>query len=116
MKKYSECNAREKKAWNNIKFAASDYIFSTMNGCLDTSPEDEDHKNYLSTLKDLEELKSTVYQEATTAIYREGSCHFGAGAESYLKDIRFCGKEFLMEVVDHYCRKYQQEALDELGE
>lgn len=112
--KYSECNARQKKAWTNIKNAASQIIFENLNGCLDSEPGDEYYDSCLATLKDLDGLKAEVYKEATTSIYREGSCFFGSSAESELKDIRFCGKDFLMKIVDHYCKKYQTEALSEL--
>ena len=114
--KYSECDERQKKAWSNIKWAANDFIFGIMNGCLDTEKGSDEYNSYLNTLKNLEELKDTVYQEATTNVYREGSVYFGALAESMVKDIRFCGKEFLMKTVNHYCTKFQQEALSELGE
>lgn len=114
--KYGECNARQKKAWKNIKYAATSIIFETMNGCLDSAPGDEYYDSCLATLKDLEGLKTTVYEAATSCIYGEGYCHFGPGAESFLRDIRFCGKEFLMDIVTKYCVKYQAEALDELGE
>ena len=33
---------------------------------------------------------------ATTDLYDDGSCCFNQAAERYLKDIRFCGKEWLM--------------------
>ena len=112
--KYSECNARQKKAWRNIKNAASDYIFGLMNGCFDSDAEGQQYNDYKNALEDLDGLIATVYSEATHTIYTGGGCMFGAGAESYLKDIRFCGKEFLMKVTTHYCKKYQQEALAEI--
>lgn len=112
--KFSECNARQIKAWKNIKYAASDYIFGMMNGCLDNPKDSKEYKDYMDGLTDLENLISTVYKEAITNVYEEGCCSFGAGAEAYIRDIRFCGKEFIMQVVTHYCKKYQQEALDDL--
>ena len=33
---------------------------------------------------------------ATTDLYDDGSCCFNQAAERYLKDIRFCGKEWLV--------------------
>ncbi|MBR0198575.1 MAG: hypothetical protein IJQ42_00230 [Oscillospiraceae bacterium] len=33
---------------------------------------------------------------ATTDVYDDGSCCFSHAAASYLKDIRFCGREWLM--------------------
>lgn len=112
--KFSECNARQKKAWKNIKWAASDYIFGMMNGCLDNQKDSQEYKDYMDGLQDLESIISIVYQESITNIYDEGSCSFGDGAESYMKDIRFCGKGFLMDIVKKYCKKYQTEALEGL--
>lgn len=112
--KYAECNERQKKAWKNIKHAASDYIFGLLNGCFDNDEGSDEYKDYKAALDDLDGLITAVYNESLTTVYTDGGCAFGPGAESYLKDIRFCGKEFLMKVVTHYCKKYQQEALADL--
>lgn len=112
--KFSECDMRQKKAWKNIKWAASDYIFGIMNGCLDNSEDSPSYKDYMNGLQDLDGIIETVYSESITNVYDEGSCSFGIGAESYLKDIRFCGKEFLMNLVKKYCKKFQAEALEQL--
>ena len=114
--KYSECDARQKKAWTNIKWAANDFIFGVMNTCLDNPKDCEEYQNSLATLKDLQVLKDIVYHEATTNVYREGSVYFGSQAAAMVKDIRFCGKEFLEKTVHHYCVKFQQEALSEISE
>lgn len=114
--KYSECNVRQKKAWRNVKYAAQDFIFGLENGCND-SPRDSDvYRDYLAAILDLEGLKNTVYHEAITSIYDEGSVSFGKGAELYMKDIRFCGKEFIMRIVNKYCTQFRAEALSNLGE
>lgn len=112
--KYAECNERQKKAWKNIKHAASDYIFGLVNGCFDNDEDSVAYKDYKATLDNLDGLIEAVYKEGTTTIYTGGGVFFGASAESYLKDIRFCGKEFLMSVATYYCKKYQQEALADL--
>lgn len=112
--KFSECDQRQKKAWRNVKYAASDFIFGQMNGCLDNPEDSEEYKNYMDALSNLEYLINVVYAEAITNVYDEGSCSFGAGAAAFIKDIRFCGKEFIMKVVILYCTKYQKEALDQL--
>ncbi len=109
--KYKECNLKQKKAWKNIKYAAIDYIFGLENCCTDNPTDSEEYRSALAALRDLEELKAVVYHEATHSIYDEGFVGFGKGAESWLKDIRFCGKEFLMNLVNRYCTKFQAEAL-----
>lgn len=113
--KYSECNNRQKKAWANIARAASDYIFGLVNGCLDSDKNSAEYQDYRQALDDIDGLIEAVYHEATTTIYTGGGgCMFGKGAEAWLKDIRFCGKEFLMRVTTHYCKKFQQEALAQI--
>lgn len=114
MKKFNECNACEKKAWKNIKNAAADYIFGMQNGCFDNEVGSQAYNDYKKELEDLETLINVVYHEAITSVYNEGSIYFGKGAESAIRDIRFCGKEFLLEVTEHFCRKYQAEALAEI--
>lgn len=112
--KFSEMNERQKKVSINIKYAAIDYIFGLQNGCFDSDPESQEYKDYYNALKDTEGLINEIYFMATHNIYREGSCYFGRDAEKMIKDIRFCGKEFLMTVVKHFVKKYQAEALAEL--
>lgn len=115
MKKFSECTPREKKAWKNIKNAAADYIFGLENGCFDNAVDSIEYRNYKEGLEDYDGLVKVVYSEALTTIYGEGGgCFFGSGAEAFLKDIRFCGKDFLMEVTEHFVKKYQAEALAEI--
>lgn len=112
--KFSEMNERKKKATKNIKYAAEDYIFSLLNGCFDSEKGSKEYNNYLNELKDTDGLINTVYSEATTNIYEEGYCCFNSDAQKAIKDIRFCGKEFLMKTTKHYVEKYQAEALAEL--
>ena len=114
--KFADCDARQKKAWTNVKNAASYYIGGLINTCLDSMPGEEDYDIAKTELLNLDELVSTVYTEAINSVYTAGGgCQFGKAAERALKDIRFCGKEFLMRVATFYCKKYQQEAFDELG-
>ena len=49
-----------------------------------------------ATLANHDGLVAELYSMATTDIYDDGSCCFSQAANSYLKDIRFCGKEWLM--------------------
>ena len=109
-----EYNQKQRKADKNIEGAAGDYIFGLMNACLDNDKDSEEYKDYYNALLDLEGLKNVVYVEGTTTVYDEGFIGGSKWAESYLKDIRFCGKEFLEERVAYWCEKYQKEALDEL--
>ena len=77
--KVSEMNARQKKAFYNIKYAAYWHIGGLENTLMDNAEDSE--------------------------IYQEGACCFNSAAASYLKDIRFCGKAWLMERVEARVRK-----------
>lgn len=115
MKEYKEMNAKERKAHENIKNAAADYIYSLENGCFDSEKGSEEYNNYYEQLNDLEALVSVVYTEAISSVYTDDGAAFGgAAAKAYIKDIRFCGKEFLMEVTRHFCKQYQSEVLADL--
>lgn len=94
--KLSECNARQKKAFINIKNAANWIIGGLENTMLDYLPSDEDYKNAQARLSDHEGLVAEIYDAAITEIYGDGFMGFGKEVEKYLKDIRFCGKDWLM--------------------
>lgn len=94
--KYAECNARQKKAYANIYHAANWLLGGLENTCLDNQPGTPEYDSAKAILDDHDELVHELYQMATTDVYDEGSCVFGQTAEKYLKDIRFCGKDWLM--------------------
>lgn len=94
--KYSECNARQKKAFLNIKHAANWLLGGLENTMLDNAENSPEYQSAKATLADHDGLVAQLYDMATTDLYDEGSCCFGASAISALKDIRFCGKDWLM--------------------
>ena len=95
--KVSEMNARQKKAFMNIKHAANWYLGGLENTMLDFDEGTEEYESAKATLADHDGLVAALYDMATTEIYGDGCCMFGKSAESYLKDIRLCGKAWLME-------------------
>lgn len=96
--KLSEMNARQRKATINIKWAANDLLGGLENTMLDRSEDSDEYKNAEALLNDHDRLVKELYEMATTAIYGEGYCCFNASAVQHeLRDINFCGKEFLME-------------------
>lgn len=103
--KYSECNARQKKAYENIYYAANWIIGGLENTLMDNAPESDEYKTADSRLSDHDGLAAELYDAATTEIYTDGGCFFGDAAERALRDIRFCGKEWLMERVHARLRK-----------
>lgn len=114
MKPYAELTVRQKKAYKNVMYAAEDYIFGIQNGCWDYPTDSDEYKECWDELHDLDHLKKVVYTEALSAVYDEGISSGGKDAKAYIKDIRFCGKPFLEELVDYFCRKYQTEAINDL--
>ena len=93
--KYAECNARQKKAFKNI-FHASNWLLGGLENTMLDNPEgSEEYERAKATLANHDGLVAELYSMATTDVYDDGSC-FSQAANSYLKDIRFCGKEWLM--------------------
>lgn len=96
--KYSEMNVREKKAYRNIVNASNWLLGGLENTLQDYDENSEEYKRAKATLADHDELVNEVYQMATTAIYGVGMvCFNKAAAQKELRDINFCGKEWLME-------------------
>ena len=96
--KVSEMNAREKRAFINIKYAANDLLGGLENTMCDYNEDDPHYINAKSLLEDHDKLVQMLYQMATTAIYGEGYCCFNQDSvRKELRDINFCGKAWLME-------------------
>lgn len=98
--KYSEMNDRQKNAFKNIKWAARNLIGGLENTICDYPDEDEG-KEANALLHDREYLVNEIYSMATSGYYREGFEGFGEQFKKMVKDIRFCGKEWLMDQVKH---------------
>ncbi len=98
--KISEMNARQKKAYKNVYYAARDYIGGLENTISDNPEDSEEHISAKATLSNHAGLVEIIYQEATTNIFDEGAVYFGKAAEAYMKDIRFCGKDWITERVE----------------
>lgn len=113
--KMNNYTAKQQKAVKNIENAAIDYIYGLQNGCLDSEKGSQMYNDYYNQLTDLETIIKVVYVEAMSCLYGDGFVSGCEVAKRYIKDIRFCGKEFLMQKVTEYCTKYQKEALQELA-
>ena len=95
--KYADCNTRQKKAFRNILHACNWLLGGLENTMLDNPENSEEYQSAKAQLADHEGLVNELYRMATTDVYDDGSCYFGQAAVSYVKDIRFCGKAWLME-------------------
>ena len=103
--KYADCNARQKKAYLNIYHASNWLLGGLENTMLDNDPDSEEYKSAAAQLADHDGLVNEVYRMATTEVYSDGSCCFNNQATSFLKDIRFCGKDWLMARCDARIKK-----------
>ena len=95
--KVSEMNQRQKKAFYNIKYAANDLLGVLDNTLLDYPEDSDEYKSAYALLHDHDRLVKRLYSDATTCVYGPNWCGFGPENERFIRDIRFCGKEWLME-------------------
>lgn len=103
--KLSECNARQRKAYINV-YHACNWIIGGWENAMEDNPEDsEEYKGAKAWLDDREALMDYIYSEVISTVYHEGAMFWGAGEERYLKDIRFCGKAWIMERIDKRLKK-----------
>lgn len=104
----TDLNLKQKKAVKNIKYCANDQ-WQFVNSWYDEKSEDARR-----FMMDPKALFNTIYKESMENVYDEGFCGFGGGAASYLKDIRFCGKQFLQTVTFYYLAKLLEDSVPEV--
>ena len=103
--KLSECNARQRKVYLNVYHAANWIIGGLENTLEDFEKESEEYKSAEAQLNDHQGLVDNIYNEAISNIYGDGYMQFGGDIKKYLKDVRFCGKAWIMERVEARLRK-----------
>ena len=103
--KVSEMNARQKKAFYNIYHASNWLLGGLKNTMLDNEEGSEEYESAKAALADHDGLVAELYRMATTEIYGDGFCAFSDSAEKAIRDIRFCGKDFLMERCEKRIKK-----------
>lgn len=92
--KIKDMNARQKRAYYNI-YHASNWLLGGLENALSDYPKDsDDYKEAEEMLNNHSRLVETLYTMAIANCYAEGNCWFDA---SWIKDIKFCGKDWLME-------------------
>lgn len=99
---------RHRKAIRNIRYCANDQ-WGYVNSWLDH--RDESARAYVMNAR---ELFDTIYDESLKNVYDEGSVHFGSHCESYLKEIKFCGKNFLQRVCLYYTAALLEDSIWEV--
>ena len=103
--KLSECDARQKKAFINIAHCANWIIGGLENAMHDSHEGAPEYESAKAQLADHNGLVNQIYSEATTTVFSEGMMMCNKGAESFLRDIRFCGKDWLMARCDARVKK-----------
>ncbi len=103
-------NDHQRKAFLNFKYCAND-AWQFVNDCLDHTEYYEESKDLMTSPK---QLFDYLYEEALSNVYAEGFSSAGKWAESFIKDIRFCGKDFLQKLAFFYAIKDIDEAFEEV--
>lgn len=100
-----EYNARQKRAIKNIKYATYNYIGGLENTLQDYSEDSEEYKMAKDILDDHDNLVAEIYDMATHNLYDEGYEGFGAWAYAQVRDLKFCGKAWLIEQIEKRLEK-----------
>lgn len=96
--KLSEMNQTQKKAYRNITKACNQLIGELENDTYDNPIDSDEYKQAKAELDDHKGLVETLYKWATTAIYDDGyRCFNENEVTSQLREINFCGTDWLME-------------------
>lgn len=99
---------RQRKAIRNIKYA-TDSEWQFVNSWYDTrSTSAQDY------FKDPQYVFNSIYNNSITEYFDEGMEAFGPDAEAFVRDVRFCGKEFLQKVCFFYLVKLMDDAVVEV--
>jgi len=103
---FNSLNEHQKKAFMNILGAARFHIGGLENTVADNGPETEYGRIAREQLADHEGLCFDIYCMAISDIYpKDGGVIFGTGAAKEMKNIRFCGEDWLKERVERRVRK-----------
>lgn len=103
--KISEMNVRQKKAYKNVYHASRHIIGGLENTMQDNEEDSSDYIGAEHDLNNHNQLVETIYNEAISAVYDEGGASFNSEAKSHLKDIRFCGREWILERIEIQVKK-----------
>lgn len=95
--KVADMNERQKRAFYNVKHAAHDLLGGLENTLLDYPEDSAEYRSAKALLDDHDALVKELYCRATSAVYGDGAVWFGKSAERTIRDINFCGKEWLLE-------------------
>lgn len=102
----SEMSIRQKRAYYNIVNVSNYLIGGAENTMLDYAPDTQEYADAKAFLEDHDRLVKSIYREAVTQCYPGDDPYtLGLRPDSFLRDIRFCGKEWLMERVELRVRK-----------
>ena len=110
--KLQEMNKRQQKAYMNIVNAANYLIGGLENTTLDCPKDSSEYKEAVEALTNHEWLVKELYRMATTEIHMTGGMVFDKETtKRYLRDINFCGKDWLMERCERRITKLENEGI-----
>ena len=108
--KFSEMNKREQKAYINIYNAANWLIGGLENDTMDFPEGSDEYESAVALLNDHNRLVEELYKAATTELYSvDMVCWDEKTVTKEMRDINFCGKEWLMERCEKRIRKMEKE-------
>lgn len=88
--------------YNDINY---DDLGGLENTLMDYPEDSDEYKSAYAFLHDHDRLVKRLYEDATTCVYDVGYCGFGPAHERLIRDIRFCGKDWLMECCEERIKK-----------
>jgi len=98
-------NARQKLAYENIQNAADQRIGELENCLSDYPPEYEAYQSAERELNDHDQLVKDIYEMAISGYYQPGCAYVGASGQKMSRQVRFCGKEWLMKATEEIVTK-----------
>lgn len=99
---------RQQKAIHNIKWCANTQ-WEHVNSWYDC--RDEYARELMMSPR---KLFAMIYNDSLENYYSEGSISTGRRAQMYMKDIRFCGREFLQKVAFYFTVELLEECVPEV--
>lgn len=94
-------NRRQQRAVKNIRYATDWLIGELENTIQDFEETAPPHISAKKVLSDHDRLVKEIYSASLNNVYDAGFCSYNEKQNArILRDIRFCGKEFLMNEVE----------------
>lgn len=104
-KQEEEMDKKQMRAVRNIRHAINWHIGGLENTMIDSMEDSEDYITAEAQLANHDGLVKDIYWMATNEYYKAGGMMYGEQAKKMVREIRFCGKDWLMSKIDEMVRK-----------